>query len=199
MNSRRELKNMEELLDCIADAGRNSDEVSVDDILNHVGRRSFGPILLLAGLLTLAPVISGIPGIPVLGGLLVMLCSVQLLLRRDHFWFPQWILRRSIGAGKVCKAVGWMRKPARFVDRLLKPRFAKLTDNGGTYLVAVVCTAIALVMPLMELVPFSANGAGIALTAFGLALITHDGLVALIALVVTLLTVAGVAYLLVGM
>ena len=40
----------------------------------------------------------------------------------------------------------------------------------------------------MEFVPFSATGAGAALTAFGLALIARDGLVTLIALGVTLAT-----------
>jgi hypothetical protein len=37
-------------------------------------------------------------------------------------------------------------------------------------------------MPVMEVIPFSASGAGAALTAFGLALIAHDGLTALFAL-----------------
>ena len=40
-------------------------------------------------------------------------------------------------------------------------------------------------MPVMEVVPFSANLAGIALTAFGLAVIAHDGLLALVAFAAT--------------
>ncbi len=36
-------------------------------------------------------------------------------------------------------------------------------------------------MPVMEFIPFSANIAGIALTALGLSVITRDGLLALIA------------------
>jgi hypothetical protein len=42
----------------------------------------------------------------------------------------------------------------------------------------------------MEFVPFSANIAGAALTAFGLALIAHDGLLALLAFVLTAMIVA---------
>jgi hypothetical protein len=37
----------------------------------------------------------------------------------------------------------------------------------------------------MEFIPFSANGAGLILTAFGLALIANDGVWALVALVFT--------------
>ena len=44
---------------------------------------------------------------------------------------------------------------------------------------------MALAMPVMEAIPFSANLAGIALTAFGLAVIAHDGLLALIAFAAT--------------
>ena len=40
-------------------------------------------------------------------------------------------------------------------------------------------------MPLMELVPFSATTAGVALAAFGLAVIAHDGLLALLAFLAT--------------
>jgi hypothetical protein len=50
-----------------------------------------------------------------------------------------------------------------------------LTRDAGTYVIAIACLAIAAAMPPMEVVPFSANGAGAALTAFGLALIAHDG------------------------
>jgi hypothetical protein len=40
-------------------------------------------------------------------------------------------------------------------------------------------------MPLLELIPFSANLAGVALAAFGISLIARDGLFALISLIVT--------------
>ena len=52
-------------------------------------------------------------------------------------------------------------------------------------------------MPAMEFVPFSANIAGAAFTAFGLALIAYDGRLALLAFVFTAMIVAlGVYYLL---
>ena len=43
-------------------------------------------------------------------------------------------------------------------------------------------------MPFMEVVPFSANLAGAALAAFGLALVARDGLLALIAFLITAAT-----------
>jgi hypothetical protein len=59
----------------------------------------------------------------------------------------------------------------------------------GVYWVAAICLLIALAMPPLERVPLSADGASLALTAFGLALIGHDGLLALLAVTVTLATI----------
>ncbi len=56
--------------------------------------------------------------------------------------------------------------------------------------VALTCLLIGLTMPPMELVPFSANGGGLALTLFGLALLAEDGLMALAAYLLTGTTLA---------
>ena len=58
----------------------------------------------------------------------------------------------------------------------------------------MLCIIIAISMPAMEVVPFVANAAGAALTAFGLSLIAHDGLLALIAFVFTTISVGLVAH-----
>lgn len=181
-----EPNSLSELLDRIEEAAKDEDDVSVDDLLDEVGRRSFGPLLLLAGLITLAPVIGDIPGVPTIIGIFVLLTGVQLVFHRDHFWLPRWLLKRTIDQDKLCKAVAWMRKPAGWVDRVMKPRLAIVTSGAMAYVIAVVCICIALLMPLMEVVPFSANLAGAALTAFGLASIAHDGLVALFAFAFTI-------------
>ncbi|HAX11053.1 MAG TPA: exopolysaccharide biosynthesis protein, partial [Marinobacter hydrocarbonoclasticus] len=47
------------------------------------------------------------------------------------------------------------------------------------------CMAVAAAMPLMELIPFSANGGGLALMAFGLSIVARDGLLALVAVATT--------------
>ena len=71
--------------------------------------------------------------------------------------------------------------PARVVDRLTRPRLTFLVSRTGAYLTALFCVCIAVVMPMFELVPFSASAVGVALAALGLALVAHDGLLALIA------------------
>ncbi|GAA5521237.1 exopolysaccharide biosynthesis protein [Aliifodinibius salicampi] len=173
--------NLTQLLDQIEDAiDKKEEDVSLGEILDTVGRRSFGPLLLIC-LVTIAPILGDIPGVPTIMGILILLIGSQLLFQYDHFWLPDWLLRQSVGKDKLKKGLQWMHSPARFSDHWLRPRLTMVTRGVGIYIIASVCIAIALVMPVMEVIPFSATIAGIALTAFGLALITRDGLMALLA------------------
>ena len=88
MSSSENLTNMEQLLDRIRSSTEGKDRVSVGDILAAVGKRSFGPVILVAGLITIAPLIGDIPGMPTLLGLIVLLTLGQLLFRQQHIWLP---------------------------------------------------------------------------------------------------------------
>ena len=181
--------NLQQLLDSIEDASQRGDRISLSAVLETMGERSFGPMLVLAGVVVLAPLIGDIPGIPTTVGIIVFLVAGQLLLGRKHFWLPRWLLERSVASDKARKALGWLRPPARVIDRLLAPRLTMFTRGAATYAVAVACLVIAMTMPAMEVVLFAANVAGAALCAFGLALIARDGLMALIAFAFTATTI----------
>lgn len=180
--NRKEISNLEELLGRIRETTAGEGDVSLDDILGILGSRSFGTMLLLAGIITLAPLVGDIPGVPTIIALFVGLTSVQLLLRRDHVWLPEWMLKRSISSDKLEKALGWMQRPAEIVDRLLRERLVFLTQGVMKYVSATLCLCVAAVMPALEFIPFSANAAGATLTLFGLSFIARDGLMALIAI-----------------
>ncbi len=190
----QEINKIEQIIDLIESTVEDKEKISLDLILSALGRRSFGPILLLAGLITLAPIIGDVPGMPTIIGLVVMLTAVQLLIRREHFWMPHWMLRRSVRKNRLCKGLEWLRPVARFLDRFIRPRLTMMIQNGGLHVIAFVCICVAAVMPLMEFIPFSANAAGIILTIFGLSLTARDGLLALIALGLMALAAGIVSY-----
>ncbi len=178
---------LNQLLDVMEKSAEGSERVSLREVIEAIGSRSLGPLLLLAGLITLVPPIGGIPGVPIAMGFLVMLVAVQLLFHKKHPWLPNWLLNRSIAKEKFSKALQWSRKPARFIDRVTRARLTSLVEGKGHYLIALMCVVIAAMMPPMELVPFSAVGAGLALSALGVALISRDGAVALAAIIIVLL------------
>ncbi|MEX2574714.1 MAG: exopolysaccharide biosynthesis protein [Balneolaceae bacterium] len=187
--------NLNQLFDIIEESVNETDEqVTLGNILKVIGSRSFGPTLLFAGIITLAPIVGDIPGVPTIMGTFVFLISVQLLLGKKSFWLPDWILNRSVKPEKLSKSIEWLRRPAKFIDRFLKPRLTTFSTGIATHFIAVTCILVAAAMPIMEFVPFSANGAGAVLTLFGLTLIARDGLLAVAAFVILFLTVFLITY-----
>lgn len=189
-----DFSDLEGLLDKLREAESAQGGVSVDAMLNTIGLRTYAPVLLVAGLLTLAPGISGVPGVPTVGALLVLAVAGQLLFGRERIWLPQVIRKRSIKQATYYKALEWMRPPSRFVDRFLSPRLTFLTYRRGGNVMAAVCLVIAIGIPVMEFVPFSANIAGAIFVGYGLALLAHDGLLALLTLAGTILSLGGALY-----
>lgn len=180
MGKQREPANLEQLLDRIECGTEERAYSSIGEMLDAIGRRSFGPVLLFVGLLLVTP-LSGMPGMPTLMGLLVLLTLGQILIGRKHFWLPGWLVQRTIPRDKLLRGLNAMRPMARRVDRLLQPRLHHLVRGPGLYVMASACMVIAFVMPATELIPFSSSIAGLALMSFGLAIISKDGVVALIA------------------
>lgn len=187
------IESLKQLLFALERLARHQERVSLGMVIQMIGRRSFAPVLLIAGLILFSP-LSGIPGLPTLMALLVLLVAIQMLLMRRHLWLPEWLLRRSIPQDKLLKTLHWLEKPADLLDRGLKPRLHLLVHRIGTLLTALLCCAIALLLPVMEVVPFSASIAGLALTAFGLALVAHDGFLEIVAFTITGLTVGSLVY-----
>ena len=183
------MKNLEQLIQKIRHMIHEKDHVSLDDILNASGRKSFGFFLFVAGLITLAPLIGDIPGVPTLMGAFVIIISVQLLTGSDKVWLPAFMRNRRVKQEKILRALKKLEPVMKFIDRILKPRLTVLTKGVMQFIIAGICVATAAVMPVMEFIPFSANIAGIILTVFGLALLANDGL--LVALAISALVAAG--------
>jgi len=179
-------RNLGDLLQRIAQVAAERDRVYFSTIMEALGTRAFGPVVLLIGVILVSP-LSGIPGLPTTMALGLLLVSLQLVVGRDSFWLPRWLMNRYVPAAKLQKALRWLERPARFVDWWLRPRFCILASDGGAVGIAAVCILLALVMPVLELVPFSTTAVGVAVAAFGLALVALDGL----------FVVMGVSYLLI--
>ncbi|MFO7705967.1 MAG: exopolysaccharide biosynthesis protein [Halopseudomonas sp.] len=172
---------LEEMLEHIADLAKDEQQVSMGQMVESIGDRSFGPLLLIIGMTLFSP-LSGVPGMSTFAGLVVLLIALQMLLGRKHFWLPRFILKRSLAQAKLTKAIEWVKPGARRIDRLIKPRLNFMLHPTSTYLIALLCVLIGAALPFMELVPFSSSIVGLALAILGLALVARDGLLVLIAL-----------------
>ncbi|HLS27734.1 MAG TPA: exopolysaccharide biosynthesis protein, partial [Opitutales bacterium] len=146
-----------------------------------LGDRSFGPLLLLPGLIAFSP-LSGIPGIATLFGVMLVLVSAQLLVGRKHFWLPEIVLRRSISRKRFEQVISFFRRVAKVIDRLVAPRLSFFVNGIATWLIACFCLLIGLIAPFMEVLPFVTTGLGLVVTILGFGLLARDGVLILTAI-----------------
>jgi hypothetical protein len=175
---------LERVLDLLLMACDKDDDgqLSVAEAMQAIGNRSFGPLLLVPGLIGLSP-IGAIPGLPGVMALIVMFVAVQILIGRDHAWLPDALARRSIDTARLRRVVKAIYPYARRVDDFLSPRLRRLTTGVSFYVLAALCLLVAIVTPVIELVPLAGIVPNAAIVAYGLAITAHDGLWALIAFV----------------
>ena len=162
------------LLDRLEQAGEG-DAVTVQDVLDATGDRSIMPVVLAIALILVSP-LSGIPGLPTLSAIVILLVMGQAVFRREHLWLPAVLRNRQINRDRYGRAIRWMRKPAAWIDRHSHPRLRILTVGPLRWLTLLVCMCVPMAWPFLELLPFVTSfGAGaLALMTFGL--FTRDGL-----------------------
>ncbi|MCQ4259209.1 exopolysaccharide biosynthesis protein [Stutzerimonas stutzeri] len=169
-----EPQNLKTLLQLLEEAGEPDEPISIEGMLEATGQRSFGALLLIPGLLLFSP-LSGIPGLPTFFAVMIGLIAMQLLVGRTHFWLPKWLLNRCASRSKYDRAIAFLKRPARLIDRLIRHRLTVLTEGIAVYINALVCLLIAVAMPPLELIPFGNSVAGAALTLIGLGMMARDG------------------------
>lgn len=175
---------LSDVLDTL-EASVDGDEVSVDHVVEMLGRSSFAGLMLAFSLVSTSPA-SAIPGVTALVAALVFILVAQMLAGRESVWLPRFITKRSLSRDKLCKGLNWLRKPVAFVERFLTPRLTWLFHRPWRWLPLTLVMALTLFMPIMEIIPTSGSIASAVIALFAASLLTRDGLLTLISLALLL-------------
>lgn len=167
------LRSLSDILDAV-EAAAEGGTASVEDILTEVGERSFSPIILVPALILVSP-LSGIFGLPTVGAVLIFLTTVQKLFGRPHVWLPSVIKKRSVKAERLIRAVGWLRRPSRWIDARMEKRLTWLVTRGANIATLLTIIAITMVIPLLEVLPFVTSVLATAIAFFAIGLLARDG------------------------
>ncbi len=173
-----EPESVQDVLECVEEAGNGVRRASVADIVDRIGDGAFPPLMLVPALAIISP-LSAVFGVATLCGLTIATIALQMALGRETLWLPGFVLRLSISSRNIDRVVRWFGKPAQFIDRLTGKRLTLLVEPPLTRLWATLCLALALVIPFFELVPMSATIIASAIALFTLAMLARDGLLAL--------------------
>ncbi|MCI5109090.1 MAG: exopolysaccharide biosynthesis protein [Marivita sp.] len=171
--------------------------LSIQDMLDRVGARSFGAALLVPSLILVSP-LSIIPLMPTIGGLVILTISIQAFFGRSHLWLPRILASRRLSGPQLKKAVDYLRKPAGWLDRNSRQRFRFLSRPPMDRIALLAVMVVAATWPFLEILPMftSVSAGGVALVAF--ALMVRDGYVLIGGYIVLGLSLSVVAALIVG-
>lgn len=176
----QEQVNLTAVLDYLEDSAA-APEVRVAEVLQGIGERGFGPLVLVPALIVLLPT-GAVPGVPTFCAALIILLSGQLVCGRRHPWLPARLRRVSVSGEAMQGACRRARPLTRRVDRVLRPRFGVLTRSPVARLVALVCVLLAATMAPLELLPFAAAVPAATIGCLALGMSARDGLLVLIGL-----------------
>lgn len=152
------------------------ERVLMGDLLEQVGRRAYGPLLLVVGLFSISPA-SVVPGMTWFAAALTLVLAVQMLVGRAKPWLPKRALQMPISRRMLVAGIAKARPAARGVDVLLKPRLAFFTQPPMVNLVALMVILAALVTFPLGFVPLGPLLPGLAVVLFGLGMAARDGVV----------------------
>ncbi|MBS0126074.1 exopolysaccharide biosynthesis protein [Thetidibacter halocola] len=151
------------------------DWLSVGDMLDRVGRRSFMAAVLVPALILVSP-LSAIPGSPTVGMLLIVAVTVQAVLGRRQLWLPGFVTRRRVRASRLDKALDWLAGPVAWVDRHTRNRLRLLTQPPLDRIPLLLILCLALPWPVLEPLPMVTSIGAFAVSLLAVGLMLKDGL-----------------------
>jgi hypothetical protein len=166
-----------DVVERVGGLGGDEQAVTIARMLEAIGRRAYGPLLLLIGLISISP-LTAAPGATWAAAAVTFVLSAQMALGAAHPWLPQNLLDVRIASAALRRAAAAATPWARRIDAVLHPRLTWLVDPPLAFITALACATAALLTFPLGLIPLAPIAPGTAIALFGLALTTRDGVIA---------------------
>ncbi|QMT61470.1 exopolysaccharide biosynthesis protein [Legionella sp. PC997] len=147
-------------------------ELTYQEILQILGERAFGIVLLFFALPSALP-FSTVPGVSVVFSVPIALFACQMVFARKTLWLPQIIAKRTIHQKTISKVIYATVPYLTKIEYFLKPRWEFMTSRCMEIIngILIFCLAIFLMLPI----PLSNFIFAALLIIFSLGLIERDG------------------------
>lgn len=147
-----------------------SDRISIGELLDGLGDRAFGILLLLFALPTILP---APPGLSAITGMPIILFSVQMMLGSPHPWLPRFLRNRSFLRSDLMnilhKAEPWLRR----IERISRPRLLGVVEGVQERVTGLVIFILSVILVLP--IPLGNIFPSIAIGMMALAQMERDG------------------------
>ena len=173
------LKDLEE------DISLRNDQVQFGWLLDRVSNRVYAAVLFLPALLAASP-LTLIPGISAIFALITVIIILQMLVRRPRVWLPRKLRNVYFKKSKIAVALRYMERPAHKLDKFFEPRLMFLSEpRVGQKVILLVTLVLAALSAPATLIPFANLLMCIAILILAMGLLTRDGVVIIIGLIIT--------------
>lgn len=163
--------------------------ITLREVLVTLRGRGYSLLLILLALPFTTPI--PLPGLSTPFGLAIALISLRLALGQRP-WLPKRLQRRTLPPGFFGRLLAFSTRLIRFLEKLMRPRLALMTEAAWLQQVHALFMFIAALCLLLPLpIPFSNSFPAWVILLMAGGLLERDGLCVLAAYVVF---AAGVAY-----
>lgn len=176
-------------------AKESGEQITVDEILEALAHRSFGPLLLVPALISVLPVVGALPGVSYGMALVALVISVHFALSRPKLWLPRRLRRVSFSRKGFDKGLDKARPVIKWIDRFILPRFAIAFHDPMPRVISILCVAVSALMVVYASVPGGVVIPAVALILLSLGLTTQDGLVTILGIIAGVITIGGTFWL----
>lgn len=148
------------------------------DFIEGLGERAFGVVLFALAIPVCIPFLYGVPQIVALP---MIALAAQMALGRPEPWLPARFKSRMIEKKGLARMARGARRWFGWLEKLARPRFLWLSGPHAERVVGAIfilfCGSILVPLPLTNSTP------GVAIAIASLGLITRDGILVLLGLV----------------
>jgi hypothetical protein len=153
-------------------ADNATDPLTVGDIRDALGDRSFAALLAFFAVINLLPLP---PGTTLILGLPLVIISVQMILGHHRAWLPQFVLRKSVSAARF-RALADRHLPRLVrLEKWIQPRYWPFATKGvDDRTIGILSLVLGLTVTVP--IPFSNWLPAFAILLLALALSERDGI-----------------------
>jgi hypothetical protein len=165
----------DELNNSVNRASENAN-VRLGVLLSAVGRRSYGPLLLIIGLFAISPA-TILPGMTSVAAAITLIVAGQMAVGLQRPWLPKFVLNLKVPRKPFLQFLDKARPTVERIDGVwLRERLTFMSVPLCVNLVALCVIAASLITFPLSLIPFAPLAPGIAVVMFGLGMTARDGL-----------------------
>jgi len=189
--SQHDESKLEGLMQSLCEEAGEGGEITVNDILDRLAHRSYGPIILIPSLISIFPVIGALPLVSYTMAALIFLIAIQASFSQQKLWLPNRLRQASFERDTFARGMDKARPVLRFIDGFLSDRLHFAFKKPWPMVVIWLCAVLGGLMFLYAAAPGGVVAPGLALVLLCLGLTAHDGLLVALGFLASALVIGG--------